>query len=970
LVRWTLARIGAREHILVHIEHHLIHDGWSFTVFLRETVELYKAFSRGNPSPLPDLSLQFADFALWQRQWMRGAVADSQLAYWKRQLAGCPVLALPTDRPRPAVQSFRGAAPRVEIPFRLYDSLRALSRREGVTLFVTMLSAFVALLHRYSGQDDICVGSGIANRRWRETEGLIGMMLNNVALRADLSGNPSFRELLRSVREVTFGAFAHQDLPFDQVVKALSPERDLSRNPLFQVMFSFHDSPMPDLLFPGLKVELAEALSSGSAKFDLNIIAIPRVKQRAGITLVWEYATDLFDAATITRMMDHYRMLLEGIVADPGRRVSELPLLTELDRRRTLVEWNDTKKDYPRDGSVHELFERQAEKTPDAVAVGYGEEQLTYRELNTRANRLAHHLLRLGVGPEVLVGVCAVRSLELVVALMGILKAGGAYLPLDPAYPKQRLALMLEDTDVRVVLAQQKPTAEVDSLSSILGARAKLLYLDSGSDAIDRESGANPASAATADNLAYVMYTSGSTGTPKGVGVTHRNVTRLVKEQNYAELGAQEVFLHFAPLSFDASTFEIWGPLLNGGKLVLSPADALSPDDLANAIETSRATTLWLTSALFNVMVDHRLESLRGVKQLLAGGDVLSASHVKRVIENIPGCRVINGYGPTENTTFSCCYSMNSAAEAGDSVSIGRPITNTQVYLLDSRLEPVPVGVPGELYVGGDGLARGYFNRPDLTAEKFIPHPFADEPGSRLYRTGDQARYQPNGNIQFLGRVDHQVKIRGFRIEPGEIEAALREHPSVREAVVLAREDLPGDKRLVAYAVSDDAQAIQVDALRISLKSKLPDYMVPAAFVMLNSLPFTPNGKIDRRALPPPDQSRPELGSEFVAPRTQAEKLLAATWAEVLKLEKVGVEDNFFELGGHSLLATQVVSRVRDLSKIDLPLRSLFENPTVAGLAAQLAQAPAETARVVAELESLSDEEARFLLAQESSKSR
>jgi amino acid adenylation domain-containing protein len=995
LVRWSLVRIAAREQILVHVEHHLVHDGWSFTVFLRELTALYRAFSSGNASPLRELPVQFADFALWQRAWMQGAVAEFELDYWKTRLAGCPALALPTDHPRPPVQSLRGTAPRAEIPLRLYESLRALSRREGVTLFVTMFSAFLVLLHRYSGQRDICVGSGIANRRWRETEGLIGMMINNVAIRGDLSGDPRFRELLRRIRGVTLEAFAHQDLPFDHVVKALAPERDLSRNPLFQVMFSFHDSPMPELNFPGLKCELAEALSSGSAKFDLNIIAIPRLEQRLGhggdaaaasFTLIWEYATDLFDAATIARMIDHYRILLEGIVADPERRISEMPMLADVERRRILVEWNDTNRSYPRDSSVHVLFERQAEQSPDRIAVIYGPKQLTYRELNARTDHLACRLRRLGVGPEVLVGIFMKRSLEMVVGLLGILKAGGAYLPLDPGYPKQRLALMLEQADAQVLLTQQKLTAEFDSLSSILDSGMKVLDLDSESEALDEESDAAPVEGASADNLAYVMFTSGSTGAPKGVAVTHRNVTRLVKGQSYADLTEKEVFLQFAPLSFDASTFEIWAPLLNGGTLVVAPAGALSGEELARVIDRSKVSTLWLTSALFQAMVEEHLAGLRGIKQLLAGGDVLPVPHVKRALETLPECRLINGYGPTENTTFSCCYPMSSSRQLGHSVPIGRPIANTQAYVLDEHLNPVPAGVPGELYVGGDGLARGYFKDPALTAEKFIPNPF--EVGLRFYRTGDRARCRADGNVEFLGRIDNQVKIRGFRIEPGEIESVLRQHPGVREAVVSARdettEEAPSsdspkaeiqnpksNRRLVAYVVPEGDLASHSE-LRSFLGSRLPDHMIPSAFVFMAALPLSPNGKVNRRELPAPDQNRPDLKMPFVAAETSVEKAIAKIWSEVLGLRKIGAHDNFFDLGGHSLLATQVVSRVCEVFQIDLPLRSLFENPTVAGFAAQVArvrQAPPEdTAGVLAELEALSDEEAHELLARKTSK--
>jgi amino acid adenylation domain-containing protein len=935
LARWTLLRLSADKHVLVHVDHHLVHDGWSIHVFLRELMELYKAFAAGNSSPLPELPIQFVDFAQWQRQWAKQPEAEEQLTYWKANLAGAPpVLTLPSDRPRPAVQTFRGAQEKVEIPLELCESLRARSRQENATLFMTMLTAFLALLYRYTGQKDICVGSGVANRRSRQIEGLIGMIINNVVLRTDLSGEPTFRELLVRVRRVALEAYARQDIPFDKVVEAVRPMRDLSYNPLFQVMFSFQDTPLPQLKFPGLSVTLDRPLSNGSAKFDLNIVIFPRYEQRVGanhraaadkMIMMWEYSTDLFDPNTVQRMMGHYQILLREIGAAPEQCIARLPLLTEPERHKIVVEWNDTKKDYPKDDSIHKLFERQVERSPDAIAVVLGDKQLTYRELNRRANQLAHYLRKLGVGPDVLAGICMERSPEMIIALLGILKAGGAYVPLDPSYPEKRLAFILANTRAPIVLTQQQ------LIENLPGNASHLIRLDTVREVIAAENENNPVSTTTTDNLAYVIYTSGSTGKPKGVGVPHKGVVRLVKEANYAELTERDVFLQLAPVAFDASTFEIWGCLLNGGQLVVFPPYRPSLEDLGNTILRSQVTILWLTSALFHAMVENRMESLRNVKQLLAGGEVLSASHVKKFLETLPNCRLINGYGPTENTTFTCCHPITFTDQVGDSVSIGRPISNTQVYIVDDHLNPVPPGVPGELYAGGDGLARGYFNNPELTAEKFIPNPFSEEPGARLYKTGDLARYLSDGNIEFLGRIDNQVKIRGFRIELGEIEAVLKDHPGVGEAVVAAREDISGNKRLVGYVVN--REPVQMVDLRNYLKAKLPDYMVPAAFVFLDSLPLTPSGKIDREALPAPDASRPELENVFVAPRMLTEELVAGTWAEILKLERVGIHDNFFELGGHSLLATQVISRLRESFNVALPLRSIFESPTVAGLA-------------------------------------
>ena len=706
LVRWTVMRLGAEDHVMLRVEHHMLGDGWSFHLFLRELLALYGAFSAGRPSPLAEPPIQLADFAHWQRQWMRGAVAEAQLAYWKAKLAGSPpALELPSDRPRPAFQTFRGAPARVELPPHLCASLRRVSRHEGVTLFMTMLAAFLTLLRRYTGQSDISVGSVIANRRWRETEGMMGAVLNTVILRGDLSGDPTFRELLRRVRDVTLEAYTHQDVPFDKVVEALRPERSSNYSPFCGVLFNFHDAPLPSLQVGGTSVELTELIDNHSAKFDLNLIVIPLSEQRVGappgkgedgIIVNWEYNTDLFDAATIGRMTDHYQELLEGIAADPGRRLSALPLVTEAERGRLLVEWNATASVYPRDAPVHELFEARADETPGAVAVVYGDERLTYRELDRRANRLAHHLRELGVGPEVRVGVALERSVDLVVALLAVLKAGGAYLPLDPSYPERRLAFMLADAQVPVVVTEER-------LAERLAARdVRVVRLDADRRRIAAASPERVASGVSAEGLAYVSYTSGSTGSAKGVAVPHRAVVRLVRGTGYARLAPDEVFLQFAPVSFDASTFEIWGALLSGARLVVAPAGALSLAELGRTLREHHVTTLWLTAGLFRRMVDEQLDDLRGVRQLLAGGEVLSVPHVRRVLRELPECRLINGYGPTEATTFACCYPATGPLSASrDSLPIGGPIANTRVYVLDSHAEP------GARRRAGGALHRG-----------------------------------------------------------------------------------------------------------------------------------------------------------------------------------------------------------------------------------------------------------------------
>jgi amino acid adenylation domain-containing protein len=929
LVRARLFQLGLEEYVLLLTLHHIIADGWSLGILFRELVTLYTASCLGQPSPLPELPIQYADFVLWQRQWLQGERLEQQLAYWKQQLHGIPpVLELPTDRPRPAVQSYCGARQSLVFPHPLSDALKALSRREGVTLFMTLLAAFQTLLHRYTGQDDVVVGSPIAGRTRAETEGLIGFFVNTLVFRTDLSGDPSFRKVLGRVRETALGAYAHQDLPFEKLVEELHPERHLSRPPLFQVMFVLQNTPTENLNLPGLIVS-PFSIDNGTAKFD---VTLSMSEGEDGISGVFEYNTDLFEAATMARMLGHFQTLLAGIVANPEQRLAELLLLTEAERHQLLVEWTDTRTDYPREQCIPQLFETQVEQTPDAVAVVCEGAQLTYRELNRRANQLAHYLRERGVGPENLVGLCVERSVEMLVGLLGILKAGGAYVPLDPLYPKARLALMLEDTQAPMLLTQQH------LLPRLPEHAAQVVCLDREWEKIARQSVENPPGSATADNLAYVICTSGSTGRPKGVCIPHRGVVRLVTGTTYVTLTAEEVFLQLAPLSFDASTFEIWGCLLNGARLIVFPPSPPSLTELGRALQQYQVTTLWLTAGLFHQMVEGQLQSLRPIRQLLAGGDILSVADVKEALQQRDGGQLINGYGPTESTTFTCCYGMTEPSQVGGAVPIGRPIANTQVYVLDRSRQPVPVGVPGELYIGGDGLARAYLNQPALTAERFVPHPFSTEPGARLYRTGDLVRYRPDGNLEFLGRLDQQVKIRGFRIELGEIETVLGQHWAIREAVITVREKAPDDKRLVAYVVPHQGQAPTSSALRSFLQAKLPDYMVPAIFVLLDALPLTPNGKVDRRALPAPDQVRPDLRKTAGTPRDAVELQLTRIWERVLNVPHIGVRDNFFELGGHSLLAVRLLAHIEKIFGKELPVATLFQAPTVEQLATILRQ--------------------------------
>ncbi|MBD2521589.1 non-ribosomal peptide synthetase [Nostoc sp. FACHB-133] len=929
LVRWLLLKLSDQDHLLIHIEHHMVHDGWSFNnVFLNEFVELYQAFCLGNPSPLPELTLQFGDYAHWQREWVKSQEAEAQLDYWQQKLSGSPpLLELPSDRPRPAEQTYNGAQVRVELPISLCESLRVLSRQEGITLFMTTLAAFLVILHRYTRQDDLCVGTAVANRRMRETEQLIGMIVNNLVLRTDLSGNPTFRELLDRVRQVSLEAFANEDLPFDKVVEVLKPIRNLSYNPLFQVMFSFHDSPRPDLTLPELNITTNVALSNKSTKFDLDVVLIPQHGGKKGISVIWEYNTDLFDAATIQQMAEQYQTLLVGIVANPEQRVSELPLLTQT-QQQLLVEWNQTHREYPSQQCFHELFAARVELTPDAVAIQQEGQQLTYRELSDRANQLAHHLQSLGVKPETLVGICVERSPEMIIALLSILKAGGAYIPLDPAYPEERLADIFEDTQLSILLTQERFQEKIPDYAG------KTICLDTDWKIIAQHSTANPITNVQLHNLAYIIYTSGSTGKPKGVMIEQRSLINFVitATREYG-INAGDNILQFASICFDTSIEEILPCLLVGATLVLRTEQMLhSSNEFWRCCREWQLTVLDLPTAYWHQLVaeltpeDSRIpESIRIV---IIGGEEVQPEKVKRWHSSVAHFwhppQLLNSYGPTEATVIT---TLDRLTPEACSVSIGRPISNVQVYVLDQYLQPVPIGVPGELHIGGAGLARGYWQRTELTAEKFIQNAKLD----RLYKTGDLARFRADGNLEYLGRVDDQVKIRGFRIELGEIETVLRQHPQVFQTVVIAREDIPGQKRLVAYVVPHEPQPT-TDELRHFLKAKLPNYMVPSAFVLLETLPMTPNRKIDYCSLPAPDLSR---GAEdnFVAPQTPTEERLAAIWSEILRLKQVGIHDNFFELGGDSILSIQVISRANQAG-IQIAPKQLFQYQTIAELAA------------------------------------
>jgi amino acid adenylation domain-containing protein len=935
LYRALLVREGEESHALVLTMHHIVSDGWSMGVFIRELAALYRAFSSGEPSPLAELPFRYSDFTRWQQSWLQGEVLEAQLGYWKKQLAGAPpAIELPTDRPRPPAQSFRGAREPLALSAQVSEALRALARREGASTFMVLLAGFKALLSRYSGQAEVVVGTPIANRSRSEVEGLIGFFANTLVLRTDLSGDPTFRELLGRVRRSALGGYAHQDLPFERLVEELNPERQASRHPLFQVMLVLQNTPQAapqadELRFEPFPVE------GVTAKFDLTLTMEDSGAEIAGSL---EYSTDLFDAHTAARMLEHLRNLFEGAAAVPDRRISELPLAGHAERRQLLRVWNDTARDYGTPRVVHSLFESQAAATPAATAAVHGEEALTYAELNAKANRLARRLRSLGVRAESRVGICLGRSFDMLAAVLAVLKAGGAYVPLDPEYPAERFAYMLEDSGAGLLLTSE-------ALAPRLPANAaRVISLDAEWETVEKETAEDLDSGVDGDNLCYVIYTSGSTGRPKGVAMTHRALANLIdwQHEELHDAGATTT-LQFSSLSFDASFNEMFSAWRSGGTLVLIPEEARrDPALLVGVMARHGVDRVLPPYAALQQLAEHAdAEGLAGtgLHEVLSTAEQLHVTpQIVRLFEGMSGAVLRNEYGPSE-THVVTAHTLAGPPETWPALPpIGRPIANTQIYLLDRNLWPAPLGVFGELYVGGDSLARGYLGRPDLTAEKFVPDPYGLAPGGRLYKTGDLARYLPGGEIEYLGRIDHQVKIRGFRVELGEVEAALAQHPHVREAAAAVRGSTPAERTLVAYIVAEGGAAPAVGELRAFLRDRLPEYMVPTAYVALDSLPLTPSGKVDRKALPEPDGSRLEVGGEFRAPSTPAEEVVAGIWAKVLRLERVGVRDNFFDLGGHSLLATQVMSRLRESFQVELPLRVLFESRTVEGLVNALAR--------------------------------
>jgi amino acid adenylation domain-containing protein len=945
LLRAVLFRVSEREHVLLQVIHHIVSDGWSQGLISREFSELYAHHALGAPAPEFEVApIRYRDFAVWQREYLAGSGAFVRdLEYWRRQLAGAPPLELPTDHPRPPVQSGRGAMYRFPVPERLADGARGLALDAGVTLHMLMVATFNATVYLLTGQDDQVVGSLLGGRSRPETEWVVGYFVNLTALRVDVSGNPTFRQLLRRVRDVVLDSDAHQDLPFARVVHEAGAQGDLSRHPLVQAMvfvhnFVRHTVPLP--VNPDAEVRSVPMyadtpvvlVDTGTAKFDLDLAFHDIPGSFGGMV---EYSTDLFEEESVAALVRRFLGVLEQAVARPDAPLDSFGVVDPAERSRVLEEWNRTARPYPRDAALHTLFEEQARRAPDAPALRYGDDTLSYGELERRANRLAHGLRARGVRPEDRVGVLLEPSGEMVTAWLAALKAGAAYVPLDPAFPRERLALLAADAGVSLTLT-------TDALRGLLPPDAAVLSLDGDAAATAEAPDTPPGVEVPAEALAYVVYTSGSSGTPKGVAVPHRGVARLVRGADYVQLGPDDRVAQAASPVFDAATWEVWGALLNGACVEgIARETALDPRALARELRERGVTALFLTTALLNQAAREEPSAFATLRHLLFGGEAADPEAVRRVLARGAPGRLLHVYGPTESTTFAAWHPVGEVPEDAATVPLGRGISNTTLYVLDGRMEPVPPGLPGELYLGGDGLARGYLGRPDATAERFVPDPFSGTPGARMYRTGDRVRWNDRGETEFLGRVDFQVKIRGFRIEPGEVETVLREAPGVRDAAVVAREGdsgAPGARRLVGYVVpAEDADTgAWLDGVRDHLRARLPEYMLPSALVTMDALPLTSTGKTDRRALPAPDGARPE-GREYVAPRTPLETTLAEIWAEVLGLDRVGVRDSFFDLGGHSLLATQVVSRVRERLGVEVPLRAVFEELTVERLATRMA---------------------------------
>jgi amino acid adenylation domain-containing protein len=963
LLRTRLVRMENKEHVLLVTMHHIISDGWSMGVFMRELAVCYNVFVAGQPFPFSDLPIQYADYVFWQRQELRDEVLGRHREYWRERLAQLPApLEVPADRPRPAVQTYRGGSLEVKLPLMLCDALKQFSRREGSTLFMTLLAAFQVLLARYTGQEDIVIGTDATDRDNRETEELIGFFVNTMVVRTDLSGNPTFRELLERVRTRLVEDFAYRNMPFDTLVADLQPDRHLSRSALVQIMFDLQDTQILEDALVDLRLTRL-FIDGGTAKFDL---VFDLWETQHGLGGVVEFNTDLFERETIVRLVRHWQTLLEAIMSDPEQRIKDLPLLSAVERQQMLVGWNNSTADYPTHRNISALFEEQVLRFPDRVAIVYQDAQLTYAEVNTRANRLAHYLQTLGVGPEVLVGIYLDRSVEMLIAILAVFKAGGAYVPLDLSFPKERLEFVLSDTQVSVILTTSARDIAPSALSPII------VRLDDLWGELAEYGDQAPLLSHNPVQLAYVIYTSGSTGRPKGAMLSQEGmINHLYAKIAVLDLTLDDRIAQTASLGFDISLWQFLAVLLRGGSVcILSDEDVYNPTRLLWQIIAEGISILELVPSQLRTLLDEveRMESAiptwMDLRLTISTGEAISPLLCRRWLQKLAHVPLVNTYGATE-CSDDVTHALIGVAPSEQSVNVpvGRPIANMQAYVLDSFLRPVPVGVTGHIYLGGIGVGRGYLNDTQRTATAFLPDPYGRE-GGRLYQTGDLGRYLADGQIECLGRVDYQVKVRGHRVEPGEIEVILDQHPALRESVVIDREEPSGDKRLVAYVVTNEQRlAPTIKELREYLQRKLPDYMVPSHFVFLEMLPLTPNGKVDRRALPAPDQARAGLDVAFVAPRSLAEEVIAEIWAELLLIDQVGIYDNFFALGGHSLLATQVVSRIQNIFQMDVPLRCLFEAPTVDGLVNILAQMKGgrevieEIAVIFKEVERLTEEE-------------
>jgi amino acid adenylation domain-containing protein len=930
LFRATLLLLSAEEHILLLTMHHIISDGWSIGILVRELIELYETFVSSRPCVLPELPIQYVDFAAWHREWLQGDVLDQAVSYWKEKLAGVPaLLELPTDRPRPPSQGFSGARQPVAIPQELTESLRALGEQQNATLFMVLLAAFNVLLCRHANQEDVVVGVPIAGRNKPELENLIGLFVNMVAVRTDLSGNPTFRELLARVREAALGAYEHQDLPFEKLVEVIQPERDTSYSPLFQVMFHLGNIAIPSFNLPSLTLSPLDA-DTGTSKFDLTL---DLGESPAGLKGWIDYSTDLVDHVTIQRLSERFRSLLQAVVAHPDTRISSLPLLSTAEQNQILVTFNETAEVFPHASCLHQIFEDQVEQTPNATAVTFEGQSLTYADLNHRANQLAHHLIKLGVGPEVPVAICMERSLDLPISLLAVFKAGGAYVPLDPSYPRERLSFILKELGAPVILTQRS-IAESQSFAGV-----HVISRDSDNDELAAESTDNPCTEVTDENLCYVIYTSGSTGQPKGAMLHHRGVrNRLLWGITDYQLGPGDVVLHKTPLTFDVSVWEIFAPLLSGARLLIAkPGGHQDTAYQLDLMACEKVTHVDYVPTMLEVLLESEgLDQCDHLKIVTAAGEALTRELRDRFYSQT-NAKLYNLYGPTE-ASLAVTYWVCEPDGKERVIPIGRPMSNASIYILDKQLQPVPLGVAGELHIGGVAPGRGYLKRPDLTADKFIPDAFGKNGGQRLYKTGDLARYRSDGAIEFLGRLDHQVKIRGMRLELGEVEAALCQHPAVREAVILPHEITAGNKSLVAYVVSKQEPLPTSDELRDYLRQRLPEYMVPAACVVMTELPLLSNGKLNRRALPNPEEFLSEREETYMPPESDLEQIIAAVWQQVFNVERVSIHSNFFDLGGNSLLLAKVHNKLRTALNLDVQIIDLFKHTTIHSLAKHLSE--------------------------------